>query len=824
MTFTIYVMQSAHTDIGYTHPQEQIMDMYLDHYDLVLDLCRKTADAPIEHRFKWTCETFWQVQNYVQHRPERLDEFLSYVRTGQIEVTAAYLHFADLIDADAYRRSIAIAQKFRDEHNIPVRGALHCDINGWPWAVADILSEANVPFFCSQVHIDNATDPLGKRGSVHYQWLLENPSIRKDAPIRIPQVFWWEGPQGGRVLHWLSEHYMLGNVLGISSPQGFGADKTRYYFETDRLTSDDMYAMAQERVPAYIARLQAGGYAHDKLMISTGGYYTDNSRPDPRWCDVIARWNAEHTGSDAIVMRTTTLGEWYDALIAQGTDQLPVYRAAWPDAWAHGLGSSTARIAQARRTQRRRANVIGLVGQVDPKASKAAHNLDTALNYERFAVEHTFDAWSTTGRPEAPANEFQHIFKDLNFFRAELYLDESSNSALHTLLAAPDDKQPRLCVYSTTDGLHTVHFDAGDTQIDPHTHALSDSEGEVYPLQADFAPLHQYVAVLPTQANQLSVFNVIKYAESIAEPSSTPADSLNLKNSTFRLTIDAQTGGLDSLVKRRTNGEWVEVISSNKQGGATGGFAFGQLVHEAVVHPDGREAVGNTARLQQLGVLTDEASKRFRTDIPIVEHTTLKFAGSPQRITGPTYDAIQLAGSSERLGDAVITWRIYHALPMVELVIDWHKRWSDLPEAAYVTFPFSVTEQATLEFETGGGFFRPGSHEANGQIPGTDSTFYTIQNAARIHNGDQHLLWLPIDAPLVMTNALNYNRWETGPYAWNGFLASMPVNHYWHTNFPTSQRGFIRLRYRLISVPNGSEAAQLGALNAALPLDAAGWR
>ena len=123
MTFTIYVMQSAHTDIGYTHPQEQIMDMYLDHYDLVLDLCRKTADAPIEHRFKWTCETFWQVQNYVQHRPERLDEFLSYVRTGQIEVTAAYLHFADLIDADAYRRSIAIAQKFRDEHNIPVRGS-----------------------------------------------------------------------------------------------------------------------------------------------------------------------------------------------------------------------------------------------------------------------------------------------------------------------------------------------------------------------------------------------------------------------------------------------------------------------------------------------------------------------------------------------------------------------------------------------------------------------------------------------------------------------------------------------------------------------------
>ena len=28
---TIYVIQSAHTDIGYTHPQEQIMLMYLEH-------------------------------------------------------------------------------------------------------------------------------------------------------------------------------------------------------------------------------------------------------------------------------------------------------------------------------------------------------------------------------------------------------------------------------------------------------------------------------------------------------------------------------------------------------------------------------------------------------------------------------------------------------------------------------------------------------------------------------------------------------------------------------------------------------------------------
>ncbi|HVO70017.1 MAG TPA: hypothetical protein VMT24_08230 [Aggregatilineaceae bacterium] len=50
-SFTLFVIQSAHPDIGYTHPPEQIVDMYLDHYDLVLDLCQRTADTslPVNH-------------------------------------------------------------------------------------------------------------------------------------------------------------------------------------------------------------------------------------------------------------------------------------------------------------------------------------------------------------------------------------------------------------------------------------------------------------------------------------------------------------------------------------------------------------------------------------------------------------------------------------------------------------------------------------------------------------------------------------------------------------------------------------------------------
>ncbi|MFN5932972.1 MAG: hypothetical protein ACK46D_01595, partial [Roseiflexaceae bacterium] len=198
--FTIFVMQSAHTDIGYTHPQEQIAAMYVEHYEKVLALCAATAHAPDVSRFKWTCETFWQVENFLAARPERLTDFLTYVRNGQIEVTANYLHYTDMIDADAFARSLDAAVTFARTHDIPLKSAMHADINGWSWGLPDAFAARGIPYFCSMVHIDSGTDPLGVRGSVHYMWLREwGDALRPDAPFRVPQLHRWQGAQGGEV-------------------------------------------------------------------------------------------------------------------------------------------------------------------------------------------------------------------------------------------------------------------------------------------------------------------------------------------------------------------------------------------------------------------------------------------------------------------------------------------------------------------------------------------------------------------------------------------------------------------------------------------------
>ncbi|HLY27954.1 MAG TPA: hypothetical protein VKQ72_16530, partial [Aggregatilineales bacterium] len=637
--------------------------------------------------------------------------------------------------------------------------------------------------------------------------------LKSDTPIRIPKAFWWEGPAGGRVLHWLGELYILGNFLGLSSAREFHADKTRYFFEADHSSVDEMYAIAQREVPAYIERLRAGAYPYDAVLIQTAGYNVDNSPPDIRWCELIARWNSDnHT----IRLRTATISEWFEKVQSWNTQALPTHRTAWPDHWAHGLGSATARIAQARSTQRRRAAVDRLVEASHSAEARAL--LDRAFEQELFSLEHTFNAWSTTARPYAAANDFLQTAKELTFHRADLYLEEATGIALRSCVPASPNASRLYIPASKEDGtLRIVHFTAGDLVLSPETQSLVASDGQMYAFQSDMDNSSQFIGVLPTSDDRTHDHaNLTSFSLSSTPPYHKARDmhgpgAPHLETAAWQIEVDPLSGGLRSLRDRASDYEWANTEHE---------YVFGQFVHEAVVHPFGREAVGNLARYVALDMASEEARQAFSDSI-VFSRTRLTMQGQAKYVNGSVFDAIEMSGEHEHAGELRLTWRAYHETPVVELVVDWDKRWEKLPEAAYVAFPFRVAE-GHLSLETGGGFFNPGSHSAEGQLPGTCATYYTIQEAARISSNYHDIVWSPLDAPLVMTNEINYNRWEaTMPRPWNGFIASMPVNHYWHTNFATSQRGFIRIRYRFISLQGHTNVNTANRI--AQPVNAYGW-
>ncbi len=296
------------------------------------------------------------------------------------------------------------------------------------------------------------------------------------------------------------------------------------------------------------------------------------------------------------------------------------------------------------------------------------------------------------------ANAFQHAAKALAFYRAEMYLDEAQGAALRQIASAP--ARPTLYAYARADTAapSLLHFDGGDQILNPDSQALQTEDGTISYFQRERNDLAQFVALVPALKAGLTQYVLVDRA--IAPPASIDSNDANsLQNDRWHLQVDPHTGGLSSLRETRTHREWIQPNSDH---------AFGQLVHETVVHPAGRDAVGNPARLIALGV-AGERLKAQALDVPLFEHGTPQVTGAMLRSHGPIFDELRQAGFAPRIGQVAISWRLYHHTSVVELVLDWEKAWCDLPEAAYVVFPFAAAHGA-VQLETAGGMFTPGSH------------------------------------------------------------------------------------------------------------------
>ena len=60
---TLLVVHHSHTDIGYTERQDRIERW---HVDFLREALRISDDRP---GFKWTCETFWAVERFLEVGP-----------------------------------------------------------------------------------------------------------------------------------------------------------------------------------------------------------------------------------------------------------------------------------------------------------------------------------------------------------------------------------------------------------------------------------------------------------------------------------------------------------------------------------------------------------------------------------------------------------------------------------------------------------------------------------------------------------------------------------------------------------------------------------
>jgi hypothetical protein len=736
--WNIHVILHTHTDIGYTDYQPNIFRDFVGFLNEAMALVEKTRDMPAPARFHWTVETAFHLDLFERRasRDERR-RLVQHLRRGDIEATACYLNMTDLPNSDQILRSFGFIRDFAARHRVPVRAGLAADINGLGWVVPAALHDLGVPNFCMSLNHDSAIVPLNR-----------------------PMPFWWESADGKRVLVWHGEQYHWGNHLCIE--RGFDA--------------------CAPRIASYLRELIGRGYPYRDVLAPMSGALADSAPPTILPSLTVCDWVARFANP---TMRITTLGEWFAVIRPRIGRSVPVYRAHWPDYWAHGLGSAPTEIRFARETQHllAAAGTAGAyVSATDRDATFPAGTLGEAYHDAAFGNEHTWGAFDSVWNAYGDFARCQWQQKRDYFYRARTETSAILGESLESIGRGALGGDPSVVVYNalswSRDGiaeLEGVHRPvAGYTLerlVDPET-------GRAVPYEYRESGGTYLDGRVPVRDVPATGYRVL--ASKSGEPKriewrSVRGGGETIENKHYRVRVDRRTGAIVSVYDRNLR---CELVRKNAP------LAFGRLVHETLPpsheRTGARDWVHNDDRVDAYRRAFDRATARGGA----VRHR--EFPGWLRRL--------EMSGRCRGLVALTTAVTLHDREKRIDIEYRLTLPDERRPQALYVPFALAGAKPR-LWYEAPGGAVEPGVD----QIPTTCYDFYTVQNFVRFEAGDLCVTLVPRDTPLIETNELATFAFREHLPRFNGTVVSLLYNNYWHTNFPATHPGDHVFRFSLTS-------------------------
>ena len=126
-------------------------------------------------------------------------------------------------------------------------------------------------------------------------------------------------------------------------------------------------------------------------MAQHSGYFTDNSPPPTKSCEMLLKWNEKYEWPK---LKTAVSSEFFKVIETDYADQIETIRGAWPDWWTDGFASGAREAAVSRITH---SDVIANQGALSFASMLGAklpgqmnQQIDNINNALLFYDEHTF--------------------------------------------------------------------------------------------------------------------------------------------------------------------------------------------------------------------------------------------------------------------------------------------------------------------------------------------------------------------------------------------------------------------------------------------------
>jgi Glycosyl hydrolases family 38 N-terminal domain/Glycosyl hydrolases family 38 C-terminal domain/Glycosyl hydrolases family 38 C-terminal beta sandwich domain len=715
--WTVYLFHHSHTDIGYTDLQTRIFKKHAEYLDDVIRYCRETEGYPDEAKFRWNAEVAWTVENYIKRRPEeKVEELMDLIRKGRVEVGAWYLQLSDCFGHEELIRALYPARELGRKYGIPVTCAMNNDVTGWSWASPQVLSRSGVRYFATGIN-----------------------ETRSLAALRRPCAFYWESPDGSRILHWNGEHYLFANYeLRIHE----GEEKSR------------------PAVEKYLTALEGrGDYPFDLIAFNVSAWTTDNCPPGRALSDLVRDWNTHWVYPK---LRLATMREFFAALEGNYETRIPTYKLGWPDYWTDGV-ASTAYETGVNRTAHNELlsaeKLAAIAASVGPGFVYPGAEIDEGYRATMFYDEHTWGAHNSIDEPAAEFVRGQWALKSSFAYKASEIGRTLSRTGLESLVRQIQiQDSPSFMVFNPLSWTRTdivkVTLPQPLVEKKGDFRLIDRRTGLEVPFQlADERTVLFLARDVPSMG-----YAVYSVSFGQGQTPAVPAASFtgnSLENRFYRVAVDPDTGGLKSVFDLASKRELVDVSAP---------YSLNQYIYE---NPEGGR------------IAVDDMTKRA-----VFKRRSPANAQIKPGLKGPIAWSLEVRSDAPGCRELESEVILYNGLKRLDIVNRLQKEDIFLPEAVYFAFPFKK-EGGKFVFEIADGMMRP---EVD-QLPRTVRDWHTVQNWVELSGTDHTVVWSAVEAPLVQFGDINTGKWLKKLEVLNPWLFSYAMNNYWMTNFKASQGG-----------------------------------
>jgi hypothetical protein len=756
------------------------MRQHVQYIQEVIRLCRETGGYPEDSKFRWTCEGTWTVEHFLEGASEGEKEaFIELVEQGRIEVTALYLNMTKLLSHEELIRWVYYAAELRRKYAITISAAMNTDVAGFSWALPQVLNGMGVRYFSTAVNQTRAFAP------------------------KVPKPFYWQGPDGSRVLVW-------------------NADRDMAYNEGHKLGLSQDYPTAFERLPEYLRKMEKGDYLYDALMLRVQDLTIDNAPPGIALCEVARTWNEKWAYPRLIVSTPTP---FFKVMEEQYGLEFPSCSGDWTDWWADGHGSTAYETGLNRQTHSvlDSAEKWDALGSLMDKAQNASRAEDFKTAYRDMMLfdEHTWGSGDSISNPNSRLARGQWNRKATFAYDASVAATELLDEALENLSKNIHASESNLLAvfnqlsWERTDvvraivpeqmlqgksGFQIVDVESGEEISYQHVEK-TELEQEITTRNRDgrmryqidinewrhIQDTSQFIVFTAEEVPAFGyrVYRVVpdEHSPECDSPISFGEDWM--ENRWYRIQFDRTTGGLLSMYDKELKRELVDKSSD---------YRLNQYIYERPI--GGRKAIDD-----------QKVETEFNRSSPVGCETA--HGASPvsaeivRGVQGPVMGSMIVKTAGERCPEIQQEVFLYAHTKKIEIVNTLIKEETLDAEAVYYAFPFDVPDfRARCEVE--GCAMEPEVE----QLPGSCRDWYAVQNWVDFSNQDFGVTWATDEAPLVQLSQINTGRWANKLELNHSTLFSWIMNNYWMTNFKASQGGRIRFRCALTSHPGGYDPVQ----------------